>query len=118
MKDLANEATEVGTHWYMFGSGSTRVLRFDRSGNLWVREYQPRRVESASWQVFAPAGAILGCLDFPDSVELLDVGQDWILTRARDELDVERVVLYGLEPPSAAGSMAKTRKSPTCPIGA
>jgi hypothetical protein len=93
-----------------FGSGSPRVLRFDRSGNLWVREYQPPWDESASWQVFDASGAMLGRLDFPDGVELLDIGPDWVLTRARDELDVERVVLYGLEAPSgAARSIADTR---------
>jgi hypothetical protein len=93
-----------------FGSLSPRVLRFDRSGNLWVREYQPPWDESASWQVFDASGAVLGRLDFPEGVELLDIGQDWILTRDRDELDVERVVLYGLEAPNgAARSTADTR---------
>lgn len=54
-------------------------------------------------------GTLLGRMDLPDGVEMLDIGPDWVLTRVRDELDLERVVLYGLERPGRAAGSMETR---------
>jgi hypothetical protein len=76
-------------------------VRLDYAGNLWVGDYavewlaQPR-----TWSMFDPEGIYVGRLEVPDRSTVLDIGEDWILLRTLDDLDVERVVLYGLTPPT------------------
>ena len=72
------------------------ALLVDAGGNLWVREHQVSPAESGRWQVFDGEGAWLGTVDTPAGLTLLQVGDDWVLGRARDELDVEYVRLHPL----------------------
>jgi hypothetical protein len=87
---------------YGYGDGASSSLRFDTEGNLWVAEYTPLWVETTSLQAFDHEGVFVGRLDLPARFRVLDIGADWILGRTQDELDVERVVLYGLERPAPA----------------
>jgi hypothetical protein len=75
-------------------------LRFDQAGNLWVQDYKENNfVMDESWQAFDTNGAFIGSLELPTRHTVLDIGADWILLRALDDLDVEHVLLYGLERP-------------------
>ncbi len=72
----------------------------DAAGNLWVREYDfPREVRPAPlWTVFDPEGRVLGFVETPeDLLHLHEIGEDYILGVALDELGVETVQLWPLE---------------------
>jgi hypothetical protein len=81
------------------GSGS--AVRFDADGRLWVAEYQIEfGAARRSWQAFDRDGVFLGRLDLPDGFIVMEFGRDWVLGALRDEMEVERVVLYGLNAPA------------------
>jgi hypothetical protein len=67
-------------------------LMIDASGNLWVRDVEPR----TSWQVFGADGVLVAKLTLPEGFEIMDVGDDWILGTITDELGVERVRKYAI----------------------
>lgn len=55
------------------------ALVVDRDDNLWVRAF-PRTVENlARWVVFNPEGKEIGSLDLPATLEVFDIGSDWVL---------------------------------------
>jgi hypothetical protein len=70
----------------------------DAEGNLWVQDFSPGE-PPAGWSVFDPEGRFLGAVAMPDRFRPQQIGDDFILGVARDELDVERVQLYALEKP-------------------
>lgn len=72
-------------------------LLTDRSGNLWVRETGPPSPASVGWSVFDGKDRWLGEVTLPGELEPLEIGDDYVLSVKRDELDVESVVLYRLE---------------------
>jgi hypothetical protein len=49
------------------------------------------------WFVFDDHGTWLTTVAMPSEFQLLDVGHDYVLVLARDDLDVERVLWYRLE---------------------
>ena len=76
----------------------SRVLS-DAAGNLWVREYDfPREGRPAPlWTVFDPDGRVLGFMETPKGLGVVQIGEDYILGHYRDELDVEYVQVWPLE---------------------
>jgi hypothetical protein len=68
----------------------------DDVGNLWVQEAIVPG-EPNLWTVFDPEGRMLGPVQFPDEFRPLHIGEDFVLGVVRDELDVERARMYGLE---------------------
>jgi hypothetical protein len=73
------------------------IMKVDALGYLWVQEYRSYADRGPSqWTVIEPDGRWLGSLTLPD-MSVKQIGADWILGVATDELDVERVVVYGLE---------------------
>lgn len=69
----------------------------DEEGYLWVREYDPPwEVRRQRWAVFQPGGRWLGTVATPAGVDVLQVGTTFVLGVARDSLDRERVVRFGL----------------------
>jgi hypothetical protein len=70
----------------------------DAEGNLWVQDFSPGE-PPAGWSVFDPEGRFLGTVAMPDRFRPQQIGEDFILGVARDELDVERVQIYPLEKP-------------------
>jgi hypothetical protein len=68
-------------------------------GELWVRSIRsiPRKRGPGRPSI---AGCLPGRLDLPPRSTLLEVGDVWVLLRTLDDLDVEHIQLYGLEPPS------------------
>ncbi|MGH7541537.1 MAG: 6-bladed beta-propeller, partial [Gemmatimonadota bacterium] len=85
-------------------------LRADRDGHLWARRYRmPGAVTADRWDVFARDGRWLGEVRTPRALEVLAVGHDFVLGRERDELDVERVVVYEIV---GSGKDGRSRSTP------
>ena len=80
-----------------------RTVHVDAAGNLWVLEYNRPGDESRRWTVFAADGVLLGTLSVPETLDLLDIGDDYVLGKWQDELDVEHVLLYELIKPGSPG---------------
>ena len=51
----------------------------------------------AEWRVLGPDGSLLAEVRTPPSFFPLDIGRDYVLGLAKDELDVEALQLYRLE---------------------
>ena len=71
----------------------------DDTGYLWVREYDlPQELNPAPlWTVFDPEGRVLGFVETPAGLDILQIGEDFILGRVKDEFEVEYVQLWPLE---------------------
>lgn len=69
----------------------------DRLGRVWLRMFDPDLGETRRWVVFDADGRAAGRVDLPERFEPLDAGAAYVLFRSRDELDVERLLLYALE---------------------
>ena len=67
--------------------------------HLWVEEYElPGEERPGSlWTVFDPEGRVLGFVETPEGLEIFEIGEDYILGRSLDELDVEHVQVWPLE---------------------
>jgi hypothetical protein len=76
------------------------ALQADPDGNYWVARYEPRATDVTDWIVFAPTGELLGSVTFPNGFTVHEIGPDWVLGVARDELDVQSVRRYALVPPA------------------
>jgi len=64
-----------------------------------VQEYEyPREARPGSlWTVFDPEGHVLGFVEMPEELQIYEIGEDYILGRAEDELGVESIQLWLLE---------------------
>jgi hypothetical protein len=71
----------------------------DAVGHLWVEEYEyPLEDRPGTlWTVFDPEGHALGFVETPEGLEVYEIGEDYILGRVRDELDVESIQLRPLD---------------------
>jgi len=76
------------------------ALLVDRVGNLWVQAFEVPGTPRRTWSVFTPAGVWLGEVDVPDRFRPLEIGDDYVLGRFGDELDVEHVQLWELVKPA------------------
>ena len=73
-------------------------LLVDSEDHLWVRDYKIRGTPGPEvWGVFAPEGQLLGTLETPESLEVRQIGADFILGIWTDELDIKYVRMYTLE---------------------
>lgn len=73
------------------------AVELGADGRLWVRDFTPPGGEGEIWHAFDADGTYLARLELPPGMDVLEFGESRILVRARDEMDVERVRLYGLE---------------------
>lgn len=69
-----------------------------RDGDLWVQDYPADEEAAARWTVFGPGGEPRGRVVVPPRFEVKEVGSDYVLGVRKDEMDVERVEMYRLEP--------------------
>ncbi len=69
----------------------------DDDHNLWIQEYPIPGATTAKWSVFDSTGTLLGALDAPLGFEPYHIGDDFVLGKWSDELDVEVVKMYGLK---------------------
>jgi hypothetical protein len=71
------------------------LIRTDAAGRIWIRPFVWRRGDTtATWVVMEPSGRVLGTVTMPASLQLFDIGDDYVLGVDRDADDAERVVLY------------------------
>ena len=99
----------------------------DDQGFLWVRRLPAGDDEGRRWEVparldggggssghvvwlpsglhdvFRPDGVYLGTVKLPQDLDVMEIGMDYVLGVARDELGVEYVQVYGLERGGAPG---------------
>ena len=71
----------------------------DGLDHLWVEEFEPPGEEwpGVLWCVFDPDGNVLGFVETPEGLQIYEIGEDYILGRVRDDLDVPYVQLWPLE---------------------
>ena len=74
-------------------------LLTDPLDHLWVREAALPGTDRPAplWTVFDPEGRALGFVETPDGLAVFEIGADYLLGRATDELGVESVQVWGLE---------------------
>ena len=68
----------------------------DRAGYLWVREYRMSGEGAMVWTVFDPVGRVQGLVETPGGLNVFEIGADYVLGLAEDELGVEYVQLWAL----------------------
>ncbi|WP_419166246.1 hypothetical protein [Candidatus Palauibacter sp.] len=77
----------------------------DATGYLWVREYDyPREERPAQlWSVFDREGRMLGFVETPRRLGILEIGEDYLLCSTRDDFGVQFIQVWPLDR-SATGS--------------
>lgn len=70
-------------------------LLADTEGNLWAQE-SALPGEPNGWTVLDGDGRMLGTVELPQSFRPLQIGADFVLGVATDDLDVQRVLMYEL----------------------
>lgn len=75
-------------------------LILGREGDLWVAKY-PRPTSSENrWRVFDRSGRFVCHAVRPDGLQIFEIGRNYVLGAARDELQVEYVRVYDLLRPN------------------
>ena len=71
----------------------------DLLDHLWVREYSlpGEEARNPTWTVFDPEGHVLGLMETPAGLTIFEIGEDYILGLATDDLGVESLQLWALE---------------------
>ncbi len=75
-------------------------LMADELGYLWVQQQARPGQDDSIWEIFNPAGVLMGRVSLPPRVDPLEIGADYLLGLHWDELEVEYLHLYLLERPS------------------
>lgn len=75
-----------------------RRVQTDELNHLWVQEYTlPGEAgPNPVWTVFDPEGHVLGFMDTPAGLRVFEIGEDYLLGYATDELGVEYVQVWSL----------------------
>ncbi|MGD8495742.1 MAG: hypothetical protein PVF05_06085 [Gemmatimonadales bacterium] len=73
-------------------------LLVDLAGNVWVGEWTAEGKTERRWSVVDSRGVWLGDVVLPEGLRLLSVATDHLIGVERDELDVESVAVYAIEP--------------------
>ena len=86
--------SSVAEHYPAFSS-----VMSDAVDHLWVREYESPGEERprSLWTVFDAEGRVQGFVEMPAGLEIHEIGEDYILGKLRDELDIEYVQVWPLE---------------------
>lgn len=76
-----------------------RALLTDGLDHLWVREATLPGEDGPAppWTVFDPEGRVLGFVETPGGLTILEIGADYILGQATDDLGVESVQVWPLD---------------------
>ena len=72
------------------------ALHADPLGSLWVREYELPGEDHNRWTVFDAEGRVQGFVEMPVDLEVFEIGDDYVLGRVMDGINVERVQLWPL----------------------
>ena len=76
------------------------AIMADAEGNLFVEEHQLPGAGPPLVNVFDPAGWLTGHFRLPADLQLLEIGEDYLLGLVLDDMEVEYVYLYRLERPA------------------
>ena len=76
-----------------------RTFEIDLEGNIWVKAYAVKSDPSNEWSIFSRDGVWLGTITLPHGFEPYEIGADYLLGVAKDELDVEYIKVYELMKP-------------------
>ncbi len=81
------------------GFPAFRSLLVDVLDHLWVREATLPGMDRPAplWTVFNAEGRVLGFIETPEGLTVLEIGADYILGQAADDLGVESVQVWPLE---------------------
>ncbi|HEV2736234.1 MAG TPA: 6-bladed beta-propeller [Longimicrobiaceae bacterium] len=71
-------------------------MAVDPDGNVWVQEYPRPGQAEVAWTVLGRDGRTVARIQLPRALEVYEVGNDYVLGRRRDDLDVEHVELYSV----------------------
>jgi hypothetical protein len=71
-------------------------LLADRMDFLWVQDYQRPGSENWTWNIFDPAGRLVGRIALPGQFNPAEIGSDYVLGLGWDEMNVEYVRMYAL----------------------
>lgn len=66
----------------------------DLTGNLWVADYDDPTDPPGRWTIYDPEGRVLARIVLPERFDPYDAGEDWVLGREFDDLDIEYIRLY------------------------
>jgi hypothetical protein len=72
-------------------------LKVDLEGNVWVEHARPLSSAPNSWTVISSEGVLLGRLELPRELEVIEIGSDYIIGRTIDELAVERIQVHRIQ---------------------
>lgn len=72
-------------------------LTVDRVGMIWARAYPDPAADSVAWSVFDPGGQWLVDVRMPESWQIQEIGQDYVLVLVQDDPGVERLSIHALD---------------------
>jgi hypothetical protein len=72
------------------------ALLLDRGGNLWLADWDDGLGPAGRWTVYSADGRGVARIALPERFTPYDIGDDWILGRELDALDIEHVRLCRL----------------------
>ncbi len=73
----------------------------DVVGDVWLEHYTPPLGPGATWTVLAPDGGVLGTVELPVVLTVLEIGRDYVLGVAKSDVGEATVELHTLERPPA-----------------
>jgi hypothetical protein len=65
----------------------------EKDGTIWAREYGDEK-QAQHWDAFNHDGRLLGAVDFPAGIDVLEIGADYVLGRFTDDNFVQSLRLY------------------------
>lgn len=70
----------------------------DALDHLWIAEFERpgEEYDGMLWTVFDREGRVLGLIETPEGLTIFEIGEDYILAKVTDALDIEYVRLWGL----------------------
>jgi len=79
-------------------------LHADVGGYLWVERYRRPGDDTPVFDILDPDGALVGRISLSPGLEILEIGDDYVLALFRDELEVEYLKLFSLQRPEPGSS--------------
>jgi hypothetical protein len=77
------------------------ALVADAAGRLWAQAYDAFNEGPGRWFVFDGEGRLIARVETPPRLRVFEIGRDYVLGIAPDEVGVEHVVVYGFEAPDS-----------------
>jgi hypothetical protein len=95
-EQLARALTFIDDADYPDNFPAYSAICVDRSGNLWVEDYRAFTEPQSRWSVFDADGRWLTTVRLPDGLQVLEIGEDYVLGFMRDDVGLDRVALFEL----------------------